>query len=149
MAAAGRLCYPDGMHRHPAAWSARNSLIARLAAAATLLPGVGVASASLVEIAWDEQGKFQHSSQLEAGGFAEVCGPLSAREQVHWAFEASAALDFNIHYHVGDEVLYPAASPDTVELADVLIAPADQTYCWMWTNSQPSPVNVTLRLLRD
>lgn len=122
-------------------------MITRFLAAATLLSVVSVAGASIVEIAWDDEGGFQHSAELEAGGFAEVCGPLASREQVHWAFEASAALDFNIHYHEGDEVAYPAAYRDTVERTDVLIAPVDQTYCWMWTNRQPAPVRVTLRLL--
>lgn len=111
-----------------------------------LLLAASPAGASLVEIAWSEDGDFQHVAEIGAGGFAEVCGTLSSQEQIHWTFEASAALDFNIHYHAGDEVVYPSAFPDTVDKAGVLVAPIDQTYCWMWTSRQRSPATVTLRL---
>lgn len=114
-------------------------------AAALLLPGP-LAWASVVEIAWDPEGAFEHRAELEAGGFAEVCGALSRGERVEWAFDASTALDFNIHYHEGAEVVYPVKLPGAVEQADVLVAPIDQTYCWMWTNRPDSPATVTLHL---
>lgn len=111
-----------------------------------LLLAASPARASLVEITWDENGDFQHVAEIGPGGFAEVCGALSSQERIHWTFEASAALDFNIHYHAGDEVVYPAAFPNTVAKAGVLVAPLDQSYCWMWTSHQRSPATVTLRL---
>lgn len=119
---------------------------ARILLLAALLLVGSLASASVVEIVWDQEGNFEYRAELEADGFAEVCGALSLHEQVHWAFDASAALDFNIHYHEGAEVVYPAQFPSTVERADVLVAPVDQTYCWMWTNPLRSPATVTLRL---
>lgn len=134
------------MHRHLAAWSTPISMSTRILVAATLLLAASLAGASVVEIVWDEAGRFQQVAELEAGDFAEVCGALSHAERIHWAFEASAALDFNIHYHVGDEVVYPTKFADTVERAGELVAPIDQTYCWMWKSGLPSPATVTLRL---
>lgn len=113
---------------------------------AILILSASLASASLAEIAWDEAGNFQYSEELGAGDFAEVCGPLSQQERVKWTFQATAPLDFNIHYHEGDEVVYPAAFPNAVEQAGELVAPVDQTYCWMWANRLDSPAALTLQL---
>jgi hypothetical protein len=119
----------------------------RLAAAAILLLA-GSASASVVKITWDEGHGFHHSAELEAGGFAEVCGELQAGERVRWTFAAGAELDFNIHYHEGDEVTYPVKSPQVRSLADALTAPVDQTYCWMWANTLDDPVTLKVELFR-
>ena len=40
----------------------------------------------------------------ERGKFVEICGKLPSGARVGWSFEAQEALDFNIHYHVGDKV---------------------------------------------
>lgn len=134
------------MNQNLVARLAENFVPARFLLATALLLVGSFARASVVEIVWDHEGNFEHRAELEAGGFAEVCGALSLDERVRWAFDASAALDFNIHYHEGAEVVYPAEFPSTVERTDVLVAPVEQTYCWMWTNRLDSPVTVTLRL---
>jgi len=134
------------MHMKLPARSSPIRLPAHILVALALLLTTAPAGAAVVEIVWDEAGRFQHVTELGAGDFAEVCGKLSREERVDWAFEASAALDFNIHYHVGDEVVYPEAVPDTVDRDGVLVAPVDQTYCWMWTNRQSSPATLTLHL---
>ena len=54
----------------------------------------GSARASLVVIAWDQENGFGHSAELEAGGFAEVCGELEADERVSWTFKADAELGY-------------------------------------------------------
>lgn len=109
----------------------------------------GSVRASLVVIAWDEENGFRHAAELEAGGVAEVCGELQAGERVRWAFEAGAELDFNIHYHEGDEVTYPVKSPQVRSLADTLTAAVDQTYCWMWANSSADPGTLKVELSRE
>jgi hypothetical protein len=118
-------------------------------AAALFLSLTGSVHASLVEIHWDPNNAFRYSAELEAGGFAEVCGELAADERVSWAFEADAELDFNIHYHEGDEVTYPVKSPQVRSLADELTAPVEQTYCWMWTNRLDDPATLTVELSRE
>ena len=134
------------MHRERNNRSTPIALPARIGGTATLLLTASLAWASVVEIAWDDNGGFQHEAELGAGAFAEVCGALSREEQVQWTFEASAALDFNIHYHEGDEVVYPEELAGSARGAGVLVAPVDQTYCWMWTSGQSSPATVTLQL---
>jgi len=130
----------------PVLSAARPARVVRLAALAALALATAAASASFVEIAWDGDGGFEHSSAIEAGGVAEICGLLSAGEQVEWAFEAGAPLDFNIHYHEGDEVVYPQQLAATAASVGVLEAPVDQAYCWMWSNAADQSVAFSLRL---
>jgi len=113
----------------------------------TLLFFASPVNAELVHIAWSEQGEFQHQQAIDAGGFAEVCGALAEGERIGWAFEASGALDFNIHYHEGEEVLYPAKAANSTVLADTLLVAVAQTYCWMWTNRNDQPVQLSLQLM--
>ena len=134
------------MNPEPTTQTEVKFLTARIAIAAMLILGISIASASVQMIEWDNNGEFRHSAEVESGGFAEICGSLSSQEQVDWSFEASDKLDFNIHYHQGDEVVYPAEVEAVAELADLLFAPIDQTYCWMWTNQQSFKVSFTLVL---
>lgn len=118
-------------------------------AAAAFLSLAGSANASVVEVTWSQANDFRHAAELEAGGFAEVCGELAAEERVSWAFEADIELDFNIHYHEGDAVTYPVKSAQVRSLADELTAPVDQTYCWMWTNRLDTPAMLKVVLSRE
>lgn len=108
----------------------------------------GVVSASLVEISWPDDGTYHHTESLAAGDFAELCSKLETGQSVAWSFEAGAELDFNIHFHQGNEVMYPVKASAVQSLADTLAVSLNQTYCWMWSNTGDSPVQlgVDLRL---
>ena len=43
-------------------------------------------------------------------------------------------MNFNIHYHEGSSVVFPAKQDQTASLEGKLEVPADQDYCWMWEN---------------
>ena len=70
---------------------------------------------------------------IAPGKVAEVCMPLSVGDTLRWRFKANAPLDFNIHHHVGKDVMMPvdrrAVQVDKAELA------IDQSneWCLMWT----------------
>jgi len=70
---------------------------------------------------------------IAPGKVAEVCMPLNAGDTLRWRFKANGPLDFNVHHHVGKEVLMPvdrrAVKVDKAELA------IDQSneWCLMWT----------------
>lgn len=121
-------------------------MLVRLISFAFLLFAAPV-NAALVHITWSEQGEFRHQQTLEAGGFAEVCGALIEGEQIRWSFEAGDVLDFNIHYHEDEEVVYPVKA-ESQGLANTLLAAVDQTYCWMWTNQKEQPVQLSLQLFQ-
>ena len=115
--------------------------------AALLWPVLG-AAANIVDIAWTADDRFIHKSQIAAGKFVEICGKVSAGEAVRWSFNADAPLDFNIHYHVGKDVVYPTKRAQVSGGGDVLTAPVAQDYCWMWTNKTALPAGLAVELGR-
>ena len=66
------------------------------------------AGADGIDIKWDTNGRFELSVNLAPGKFAEVCGKLPAGLKVRWDVDAGLPLDFNVHYHVGKEVVFPS-----------------------------------------
>jgi hypothetical protein len=98
-----------------------------------LLLAAGAANAAIVDIAWNAQGRFTHEGRIEPGKFAEVCGKVAPGQDIQWRYEASAALEFNIHYHVGKNVKYPLRT--TAQSADgELRVASSEDHCWMWVN---------------
>lgn len=104
------------------------------------------ATADVVDIAWNASGRFEHKLSVAPGKFAEVCGKLPAGLKVNWAFEASAPLDFNVHYHVDKEVVFPSKLTGVAAAKDTLDTRVEQDYCWMWSNKSTTPATFTIRL---
>jgi len=119
------------------------------AAAALLLclPLAAPAAQHIADITWSDSA-YRHAVTLAPGRFFEACGRLDAGAAVRWQFEAAAALDFNIHYHQGKDVIYPAQLRAVAQAADTLAVKLAQDYCWMWTNRGSAPVRLDLRLQR-
>jgi hypothetical protein len=57
-------------------------------------------------------------------------------------------VDFNIHYHVGKEAVFPAKQAQVSSGRDTLSVTVGQDYCWMWTNKGSAPVSLTIDLAR-
>jgi hypothetical protein len=116
-----------------------------------MLPAIAAlapAMAEVIDIDWGAQGRFERQVTVAPGKFAEVCGRLVRDDRVAWRFEASGPLDFNIHYHEGKAVRYPAREDAAAKSSGKLQAALDQDYCWMWTNKAGRPVNLRLALER-
>jgi len=128
-----------GFKRHPASSVALGLALAAVASS-TL--------ADIVDIAWDAGGRFERSVSVAPGKFAEVCGKLPTDLKVVWSFEASAPLDFNVHYHVGKEVVFPSKLTAVVAAKDTLATKIDQDYCWMWSNKSTAPATIVVKLQR-
>ncbi|RZU03070.1 hypothetical protein [Rivibacter subsaxonicus] len=107
-----------------------------------------LAHAELVNIAWDGQGRFERRATLAPGKFLEVCGKLSRGQAIAWSFKSDGPLNFNIHYHEGDKVEYPARRDAVAELEGRLEAGLDQDYCWMWSNKSERAADLHLMLSR-
>jgi hypothetical protein len=103
------------------------------------------ANAEIVDLKWTG-GAFAHKSSVAPRKFLEVCGKLKAGESVAWQFTASVPVDFNIHYHVGNAVTYPAKRTDIAADAGKLAPETDQDYCWMWSNRAAQPIDIDLSL---
>ena len=114
-------------------------------AVATAAPP-GQAAADLIESAWDSVGRFDTTSTLAPGKFVEVCGLLAKGQSVAWSFNAETAMDFNIHYHQGKQILFPKKLYDAMDSAGKLDVAVDKDHCWMWTNKGPSASSLRLRM---
>ena len=115
--------------------------------AALWLPAMA-AQAEIVEIRWSGDGRFEHQATVAPAKFVELCGKLPAAVRVHWGFEAAAPVDFNIHYHVGKEVVYPAKLKAVAAAQDSLLTELEQDYCWMWTNKSKVAATLSVKLQR-
>ena len=122
----------------------RHNLFFFLALAAAL----PAARADVIDIKWSADGSFAHQSTVAPGKFAEVCGKLPAGAQVRWDFEASAPMDFNVHYHVGKDVVFPSKLAAVSTANGSLDAKIEQHYCWMWSSKSAAPATVTVKLQR-
>ncbi len=107
------------------------------------------ARAELGEIQWAADGSAVRDFQVAPGKFAEWCGKLRRDDKVQWQFEASAPLNFNVHYHEGKDVRFPARQDGTAKAEGTLDVALDQDYCWMWTNKSgtPAALKASLRKL--
>ncbi|MBY0468516.1 MAG: hypothetical protein K2Q07_06015 [Burkholderiaceae bacterium] len=118
------------------------------ALAAATLSGAALAATHIVDIAWPPDGRFAHKAQIAAGKFVEVCGKLAVGDGVRWSFTAAAPVDFNIHYHVAKEAVFPAKQTQVTSGRDTLNVAVAQDYCWMWTNKGRDAVSLTVDLAR-
>ncbi len=115
--------------------------------------GVAAAAASatshIVDITWGGDGAFAHTAAVEPGKFVELCGKLEPGAQVAWRFESTVPLDFNIHYHVGKDTVFPARRAQVRSGDDVLRVAASEDHCWMWTNKTGERAALQVRLSRE
>ena len=106
------------------------------------------AMAGVVDIVWDASGQFERALTVAPGKFAEVCGKLAKGQAVSWSFASLQPMNFNVHYHEGEQVVFPAKHDGIARSEGKLEVSADQDYCWMWTNKSDAPVSLRLMLKR-
>jgi len=80
------------------------------------------------------------SVTVSPGGHHEECVKLDKGEIRNYEWKASAAADFNIHYHEGNEVFYPVKKDAALEDKAMFKAKIAQDYCWMWTAKTPAKI---------
>lgn len=105
-----------------------------------------VALAEVVDIAWGEGQRFEQSLIVPPGKFAELCGAFKPGQTITWSFEAEAALNFNIHFHLGKDVRFPSQIERTHGAQGELLVDSAQDYCWMWTNKAAKPTRLRVSL---
>ncbi len=106
-----------------------------------------VARANIVDINWAGL-EFAYKASIAPKKFLEVCGKLEKDSKVAWRFKGSAPSDFNIHYHVGNDVVYPENRKNIALAEGVLPVPRQDDYCWMWSNRATEPITIELTLSR-
>jgi len=119
-----------------------------LLAAASAFALCESAAAQWVPVEWDAAGQFSKQLAIAPGKFVEVCEKLPKGVKVTWSFEAATPLDFNIHYHEGQDVRYPAKRGQVAQDSGTLATTLEQDYCWMWTNKGPAEAALRLKLAK-
>ena len=105
------------------------------------------AHADIVDIKWTGV-EFSHNANIAPKKFLEICGKLEKGASIAWRFKGGAESDFNIHYHVGNEVSYPENRKNIASAEGALAVAQDQDYCWMWTNRGAQAITMEMSLLR-
>ena len=75
---------------------------------------------------------------LKPGGVAEECIRLETGRSRRFEWTADGPLDFNIHYHKGDEVNYPVKLKGQWKGSGRFTAATGEDYCWMWSARGPT-----------
>jgi len=83
---------------------------------------------------------------IRTRGIAEECFELRGGQTIGYAFEASAPVDFNIHFHRGKDVEYPVKRVDVRVAEESFTAPSTEEFCLMWTNTTQAPIRVSGKL---
>jgi hypothetical protein len=71
--------------------------------------------------------------RLEPGQVHEECMKLKAGQGRKFEWTADKAVDFNVHYHKGDEAFYPFKANNRKAAKARFQAVHADDYCWMWT----------------
>lgn len=103
-------------------------------------------TAGVLDIHFDQEQRYTMKETLAVGKSLELCGLLAQKKQINWRFESDQKLDFNIHYHVGEAVHFPAKLKQSKTSTGQLNVEQEQTYCWMWTNRSKKSASVFANL---
>jgi hypothetical protein len=106
----------------------------------------GPVAAELIEVKLTSDAIVEKQLTIAPGKFVEVCSPLQRGQVVLWQFRADTAIDFNVHFHVGERVHYPEQRPNIHAAGGRLSVEVDQGYCWMWSSRSNAPVVVDAKL---
>jgi hypothetical protein len=90
-------------------------------------------AATALAYASDKEDTVVVVASLEPDGIHEECVTLAAGEKRSWYWKSSAPVDFNIHYHRGDEVFYPLKRERMRGDGGTFTAKTGEGYCWMWS----------------
>jgi len=136
------------LHTEPAAAYSEGMKTLMLTVAVAALGFCGSATAQMVPIEWDASGQFSKEVAIAPGKFVEACEKLPKGAKVAWSFEAPSHLDFNIHFHEGKQVRFPAKKNQVAKDAGTLNTKVEQDYCWMWTNKGAAETTLNLKLTK-
>jgi len=79
---------------------------------------------------------------VPAHGFEEHCLELAAGDRIRYHYKATSEVDFNIHYHRGNDVLYPVKSNSSRSADADFTASQAETYCLMWERTSDGGVRI-------
>jgi len=99
-----------------------------------LLP-LALIAASLAATAAENRGAdpIAIAVTLQPKKIHEECARMEAGQSRSWQWKSDTPVDFNIHYHRGNEVFFPVQRDATRGEGGSFTAKHVDDYCWMWT----------------
>jgi hypothetical protein len=79
---------------------------------------------------------------IKSGKMFEKCLLLTPPQKIEYSFESTAKVNFNLHYHKGEQVYYPVKLDRTNGESGLYVAKAKETYCLMWENKSGADVEL-------
>lgn len=80
--------------------------------------------------------------EIANGKHAEECFALDLWERIEFRFEASTAVDYDLHTHRGSKVVTEMWAKGTRGESGAFTASDRQEYCMLWTNTGAVPAHV-------
>jgi hypothetical protein len=71
----------------------------------------------------------------------EECMTLAAGQTLKFSYEANAELEFNLHFHHGNDVTYPLKGKYSI-YSNAYVASEKNDFCLMWQNKSAAPVKL-------
>lgn len=103
----------------------------------------------VVGCAAQQQGEEEPKARIKPNRIYEECIEVLPKQIIEASFSSSKAVHFNIHYHQGEEVIYPVSEENIASWSGSIVVhepedPSEETvqYCLMWEN--PYDVYVSL-----
>ena len=75
----------------------------------------------------------QFATALKPEGIHEECLRIEKGEKRGYRWDTDTHVDFNIHYHRGNDVFFPVKRDRMRTVESYFTAPSSEDYCWMWT----------------
>lgn len=87
---------------------------------------------------------------IKPGKIFEKCMSLNFNQKLEYQFDASAKVNFNLHYHKGDSIYYPVKVDRTKSETGVYESQARDEFCLMWENKTSADVvlSYTYRIVK-
>lgn len=100
-----------------------------------------LAAAALAACATTSLGP-RHSTTILPGKTLEECFDLSPSRGLEYRFSSTVAVDFNVHFHHGEEAEEAIELEGIMSSGGILSPTEDQRYCLSWRNSGQEPATL-------
>jgi phage baseplate assembly protein gpV len=84
-------------------------------------------------------GVYSKKIELPARDAHEECVELAAGQRLAYSYSAPIAVQFNIHYHARNKIVYPVRK-NARHVRAAYVPHKGQGYCLMWTNPRAKPI---------
>ncbi|QJR15718.1 hypothetical protein [Usitatibacter palustris] len=84
--------------------------------------------------------------RLEPGKIHEECMKLAKDQAKRFEWTSDTNIDFNVHYHKGQEAFYPFKANNRKAAKARFVADHADEYCWMWiAKKEPATVRGSIK----